>query len=142
MGLCNTVHAVPRQIENKRKTAKKTDLVSFRLSPAFQEAIDVLRAAHGAKNQSEYFRGLIYLDAIMASGIADLLDKPAWVTRDYGDLIRGAAARSSQRVSSETREQLQTALDIILREAPSEVIRSVSRILGDKAKRFAHRSDL
>jgi hypothetical protein len=85
MDLCNTVLAV----------AKKSDITSFRLSPAFREAIDVLVGAHGARNLSEYFRGLIYLDAALTSGDTDPLDKPAWVTRDYGKWLRKTVVPSS-----------------------------------------------
>jgi hypothetical protein len=39
---------------------------------------------------------LIYLDALLATGDADLLDKPAWVTRDYGELVRELTSRKSK----------------------------------------------
>ena len=84
MDLCNTQEVVTKE------HPKKTGLTSFRLSPEFRQAAETLAEAHGVSNLSQYWRGLIYLDALLASGETDLLDKPAWVTRDYGDLIRNA----------------------------------------------------
>jgi len=78
MALCNTFPTMARQ----------SDLTSLRLSDEFREAARSLAELHGAKNQSDYFRGLIYLDAVLASAETDMLDKPAWVTRSYGKLIR------------------------------------------------------
>jgi hypothetical protein len=69
-------------------TTKKSDLTSFRLSTEFRKAVDSLVKQHGARSLSEYFRGLIYLDATLSGEETDGLDKPAWVTRSYGKLIR------------------------------------------------------
>jgi hypothetical protein len=61
---------------------------SFRLSVAFRKVVDALTEEHDARSLSEYFRGLIYLDATLSGEETDALDKPAWVTRSYGKLIR------------------------------------------------------
>jgi len=85
-----TVAAMPAKTPNDTTTC-------FRLSPQFREAVETLSSTHKTKNLSEYFRGLIYLDALLATGDADLLDKPAWVTRDYGDLIRSNPRRKNAK---------------------------------------------
>ena len=72
---------------------KKTDMTSFRLSADFRKAADSLLKDHDARNLSEYIRGLIYLDATLSGKETDGLDKPAWVTRTYGKLIRSASQK-------------------------------------------------
>lgn len=67
---------------------KKTDMTSFRLSADFRKTADALLKDHDARNLSEYIRGLIYLDAALSGKETDSLDKPSWVTRTYGKLIR------------------------------------------------------
>jgi hypothetical protein len=73
--------------------SKKTDLTSFRLSPDFRKVADALLKDHDARSLSEYIRGLIYLDATLSGEETDSLDKPAWVTRTYGKLIRSAGQK-------------------------------------------------
>jgi hypothetical protein len=72
---------------------KKSDLTSFRLSAEFRKVADSLTKQHGARTLSEYFRGLIYLDATLSGEETDALDKPAWVTRSYGKLIRSTSQK-------------------------------------------------
>lgn len=80
MDLCNTVGVMP----------KEPDVITFRLSEEFRKVASALEVKHGARNRSDYFRGLVYLDATLAGAETDVLDKPAWVTRTYGKLIREA----------------------------------------------------
>ena len=77
----------------------KDTTTCFRLTPEFREAIETLSSTHKTKTLSEYFRGLIYLDALLASGNAGLLDKPAWVTRDYGELVREHSKKAKRAKS-------------------------------------------
>lgn len=85
----STFHAMPSK-------SKRDITAPVRLTPEFRQAVKTLPETHKAKNASEYFRGLIYLDALLATGDADLLDKPAWVTRDYGELARELTSRKSK----------------------------------------------
>jgi hypothetical protein len=122
MDLCNTQEGMTKA------PAKKTGLTSFRLSPEFRQAAETLAEVHGVTNLSQYWRGLIYLDALLASGETDLLDKPAWVTRDYGELIRNArelfkSAPISQRAAKQ---------DLQLRQAEADLAAEKTRPVDKK----------
>lgn len=123
---------------------RKDYLFNIRLSPAFREAFESMCKIHQAKSYAEYLRGLIYLDALLASGHADLLDKPAWVTRDYGALIRResedlkrARDQAVHAHLEETSSQLHTALSTIIADAPSSALEKVAEILTQYAGRYA-----
>jgi hypothetical protein len=91
MDLCITPRAMA-------KSEKKTDLTSFRLSQEFREAVRFLAQAHKAKSMSDYFRGLIYMDALLSGLGTDTLDKPGWVTRDYGKFLKEMEKRNEESV--------------------------------------------
>jgi hypothetical protein len=127
-------------------TRKRNDSkpVSLRLSPEFKQAAESLSEIHQAKNLSDYFRGLIFIDALLASGLSDLLDRPAWVTKDYGGLIRRETESlraerrlTREKVGEETSSQLHTALSTILADAPKTVVEKVVELLTQNAGKYA-----
>lgn len=69
-------------------TKRLTGFVSMRLADDTRSKVHELITKHGAKGFADYFRGLLYLDAALSGRNTDAFDRPAWVGRAYGELMR------------------------------------------------------
>lgn len=102
------------------KTNKKTDMTAFRLTEDFRIAAKDLKGTHKAKSMTDYFRGLIYLDALLAGYGTDSLDKPSWVTKDYGGLIKEFRHAPVQKIPGTETPEFQSFLKRLVSEDPSD----------------------
>lgn len=73
--------------ELPNKSGHSRFMFACRLEADYARAIDELLARHGGPKFSDYFRGLVYMDAVRNGLPVAGLDVPGWLTRSYPELF-------------------------------------------------------
>lgn len=67
---------------------KRTEIFTFRMAGGIAEMVALLQKKHGARNRSDYFRGLVFLDAHLSGEDTSGLDRPGWLTLSFPQLLQ------------------------------------------------------
>jgi hypothetical protein len=67
---------------------KRTEILTFRMMGGIAEIVELLQRKHGARNRSDYFRGLVFLDAHLSGEDTSGLDRPGWLTLSFPHLLQ------------------------------------------------------
>jgi hypothetical protein len=67
---------------------KRTEIFTFRMTGGIAEIVELLQKKHGSRNRSDYFRGLVFLDAHISGEDTSGLDRPGWLTLSFPHLLR------------------------------------------------------
>lgn len=62
-------------------------LFQFRSDEDLAKSVSELMAKHKVADKSEYFRGLVYLDAVLARESTASLNKPKWISQAFPALF-------------------------------------------------------
>ena len=71
---------------------KRAEVLTFRMTEGVAEIVDALQRRHGARNRSEYLRGLFFLDAHLSGEDTSGLDRPGWITKAFPQFFRPFSA--------------------------------------------------
>jgi hypothetical protein len=90
---------------------KRTEIFTFRMTGGIAEIVEILQRKHGSKNRSDYFRGLVFLDAHLSGEDTSGLDRPGWLTRSFPQLLHPPSV-TAKSLKDDIAKSLETDLEV------------------------------